>query len=273
MLSRLVIVVALLSGSALALATFEKTKFLVAEGKKQKEMNVRLHFTDQGMVLIDRKTSKQAAEIGYQSIQRISYEMAKRHRVEEGAALLALSAGTGVVLMMTKTKSHWLAVQYRNGDADKLAVLRLHKAEYGEIIAAAESKTGKQVEVLAEGSGIINPAAGSQNMERVVDYTPERVIAALKPAMERYGCSVTEEKRERIECKRPWNKGGREIQGVGGETITVRIAPQGNRTAVKIETEKGFVGRVRKKNWSTPVFNAMLKNLEGDASATRARTP
>jgi hypothetical protein len=242
--------------------SFKKAKFLTVKDKKQKELDVELRITDTKFVLLDRKTSQPEAEIPYESVKNMSYELANRHRVAEGAVLMVASLGAGAVLMMTKTKSHWLAVEYRNGDADKLAVIRMHKDEYGDIIAAIESKTGKKVEVLSEGSGKIDPTAESKDLDEVVNYSATAVIAALKPAMEGYGCKVAAEKENRIECQRPRNNGGQEIQGFGGEKVKAVIEKQGERTRVKIETDKGFYGKLRKKNWSTPVFKAMMKNLE-----------
>jgi hypothetical protein len=50
--------------------------------------------------------------------------------------------------------------------------------------------------------------------------------------------------------------------GSGGEKVTVRVSPNRNDTRVQINTGKGLLGRLGKKNWSTPVFNELLKNLK-----------
>ncbi len=44
--------------------------------------------------------------------------------------------------------------------------------------------------------------------------------------------------------------------------MKVKLSAKGNETRVQISTGKGFVGRVGKKNWSTPIFNEMMKILK-----------
>ena len=45
--------------------------------------------------------------------------------------------------------------------------------------------------------------------------------------------------------------------------MTVKLSAKGSETRVEIKTGKGFVGRVGKKNWSTPIFDEMMKTLKG----------
>lgn len=105
-----------------------------------------------------------------------------------------------------------------------------------------------------------DPTQGSRDMEEVVDYPLERAQAAARQAMVFYGCQIKKERQGFVEGTRPresdfWS-------GSGGEKVTVRLAALGDRTKVAVETGKGFVGRVWKRNWSTPIFGEMLRILQ-----------
>ena len=107
-----------------------------------------------------------------------------------------------------------------------------------------------------------DPTRGSKNVNEVVAYPIKDVMKAAKKAVRRYGCDIKKENRDYLECTR-----SREIGvfvGSGGEKVKVWLSKKGDGTRVKINTGKGFVGRLGKKNWSTPIFNAMVKRLEAE---------
>jgi hypothetical protein len=243
--------------------TFSKIKY--SSVKQPKETDVILSITD-SEILIKGKGKKRSGidmEIPYSSIESMSYELASRHRVAEGAAIMALSLGAGAVLMATKSKSHWLDIQYHEGDAKQLTVLQLDKSEYKAVIAALEAKTGKHVAILDSKNSPLNPVVASKDMDQMVPFGREKVAAALKSAMESEGCKVTEENEDRIECKRA--RGGSERTGFGGEKVTVTLEAKTDQTRVRIQTGKGVVGRLGKKNWSTAIYEEMMKNLQKPA--------
>ncbi len=101
------------------------------------------------------------------------------------------------------------------------------------------------------------------DVDDVVPFAMDQVVAALKPAMESQDCKVTEASATRIACKRPrvhatWNDAGS-----GGESVTATLETKGNQTHVMITTDQGFSGRLTgKKNWSTLVFEGMINNLQ-----------
>lgn len=116
-----------------------------------------------------------------------------------------------------------------------------------------------------------NPTAGSKNVDRIVPFRVQTVYPEVKPSMEKYNCYVTREHPEKkgktiIECKRPasgWKPGADAgPTGVGGEKVTVILEAMGNQTRIKVETGKSFAGRLRKRNWSKPVFNEIMNRLE-----------
>ena len=239
-------------------ASFKKTKLEIIEKNKQKFIDVELRIEEKKVVVVEKKHSSVRVEIPYSQIKNINYEMAKRRRIGEGAAVAALSLGAGAILMLTKTKSHWLTIEHEEGGELKETAFRLHKDEYGPVIATLEESSGKPVTILAN---VEHPAAGSKNTEEVVPYPADQVRAALKQSMEKYACRITNEKDDKIECKR--GRGNFEApQGGGGEKVTAKLKVDDSSTRVKIKTGKGFVGRFGKKNWSTPIFKEMVRILE-----------
>jgi len=100
---------------------------------------------------------------------------------------------------------------------------------------------------------------GSKDVDQVVPYSMDKVLEAFKLAMATYGCEIKQEKADSLECTRSRHLGV--FVGSGGEKVTVKLKPKGAETQAIVTTGKGFVGRVGKKNWSTPIFNEMLKNL------------
>ncbi|MGO9403488.1 MAG: hypothetical protein ACLPVW_08465 [Terriglobales bacterium] len=111
-------------------------------------------------------------------------------------------------------------------------------------------------------TGSFDPAWMSVDVDEFVPFAMDKVLAALKPAMEAQDCNVSSVDASRIECKRPrvsptWTKGTS-----GGESVTATLEAKGDQTHVIITTGLGFYARLAKKNWSTPIFEGMLKNLQ-----------
>jgi hypothetical protein len=106
-----------------------------------------------------------------------------------------------------------------------------------------------------------DPSKGSKDVDRTVAYPMAQVLDAAKQAMTTYGCDVKKEKPDYVECTRDRHVGV--FVGSGGEKVTVQLTAKGNETHVEIKTGKGFVGRLGKKNWSTPIFDEMMKTLKG----------
>jgi hypothetical protein len=101
----------------------------------------------------------------------------------------------------------------------------------------------------------------SEDVDEVVPFEMDKIMTALKPAMESVDCKVTEMTASRIECKRPRVFADFQHAGSGGESITAVLEAKGDQTRVRITTGKGFYGRLVKSNWSTPVYQLMMKAL------------
>ena len=102
---------------------------------------------------------------------------------------------------------------------------------------------------------------GSTDVDRTVAYPMAKVLEATKQALATYGCDIKKEKPDYLECTRDRHVGA--FVGSGGEKVTVQLSAKGSETRVEIKTGKGFVGRLGKKNWSTPIFDEMMKTLKG----------
>jgi hypothetical protein len=264
-----VVLIAALGQAALCQdVTFDKSH--LSSVASAKETEVTLTITDTGVLIKGKKKSDIDLSIPFSAIDSLSYEHAERHRVGEGAAVMVVSLGIGAVVMATKTKSHWLDIAYHEGNDAHSLVLHLDKSEYESVLGTLEHKSGKPVARLDAKSSAMNPTAESRDMDEVVPYGLPAVAAALKPAMEDMGCHVRKSSATRIECHRDRSKGGGvERTGVGGEKVTAELNEQDQGTRVLISTEKGFEGHVYKKNWSTPIYQEMLKTLQKPASEAK----
>jgi hypothetical protein len=108
-----------------------------------------------------------------------------------------------------------------------------------------------------------DPSRGSKDVDQTIAYPMPKVLDAARLAMATYGCysKKDKEKADYLECTRDRHVGV--MVGSGGEKVTVKLSEKGSETRVEIKTGKGFVGRLGKKNWSTPIFNEMMKTLKG----------
>ena len=68
-----------------------------------------------------RPAKGDAVNIPYSAIDKCSYEYTKKHRINEGTVAMA-PTGVGAVLMLTKSKSHWLEIDYHEQDMLKAFV-------------------------------------------------------------------------------------------------------------------------------------------------------
>jgi len=239
--------------------TFEKTHYASPAMKTEPEVVLTI---GNNQIEIAGKKPKEfdSLTIPFASIDTMTYESDTRHRIAEGGAQMAISPTIGAVIMATKTTSYWLNIQYHDTAGAHTAVLQLDKAEYKSILATLKTRTGKEIPETNAKTSDVNPNAESKDMNEVVPYSVDELIAAIKPAMADFGCKITVEKDDRIECKRP--RGGSELNGVGGEKVVATFESKGDQTSVHIETDKGFNGHMMKKNWSTPIYKEMIGKLE-----------
>jgi hypothetical protein len=128
-------------------AAFRGVKVTDAKGK---QTDAQLIFSDSGSKLLVRVADRDFMAVPYDKLDKFSYEYTKKHRVTQGAIVMVASLGAGAIVMLTKSKSHWLYVDFHDQDVPKSMVLRMDKNEYKSIMEAVKTHTGKEVEFLPE---------------------------------------------------------------------------------------------------------------------------
>jgi hypothetical protein len=124
---------------------FRDVKLADAKGK---QAEASLLFSDDNKSVVVRVADRDVATIPYDQIDKFSYEYTKKHRVTQGAIVMIASLGAGAIVMLTKSRSHWLYVDFHQQSAPKSLVLRMDKKDYKDIFAAVKTHTGKDVEFL-----------------------------------------------------------------------------------------------------------------------------
>jgi hypothetical protein len=141
------LVLSLLTPVALAdELVFGKIKYMEREpGKdKLKDRKARLHFQDDRLCVMDNKDKKEYVALPYSGIDEIVYEKSAHARWKTAIFVTPFA-------LFSKGKKHWLTVTWKDeeGKGDYL-ILRLDKNNYREIVAACETRTGKEVEWIME---------------------------------------------------------------------------------------------------------------------------
>jgi hypothetical protein len=120
---------------------------------KGSQADAKLTFDDGGKRIVIRVSSSAVATIPYEQVDKVSYEYTKKHRITQGAIVMVASLGAGAIVMLTKSKSHWLYLDFHEEGAPKTLVLRMDKGQYKAIIHAVRTHTGKDVEMTGNRKG------------------------------------------------------------------------------------------------------------------------
>jgi hypothetical protein len=141
--------IAILSLLLLTSAFADETAFhrIQVPNAKGQSVKATLTFSDLNKSVQIQPAKGSGISIPYDAIDKFSYEYTKKHRVnDETVATAAL--GIGAVAMLTKSKSHWLQIDYRQQNLPKEYILRMDKHEYLQILDAIKAHTGKDAEIL-----------------------------------------------------------------------------------------------------------------------------
>ena len=128
-------------------AAFRGVKLADAKGK---QADCTLIFSDANKNVVIRMADRDFVTIPYDQIDKFSYEYTKKHRITQGAIVMVASLGAGAIVMLTKSKSHWLYIDYREQNVPKSVVLRMDKNEYRKIFEGVKTHTGKEVQFLGD---------------------------------------------------------------------------------------------------------------------------
>lgn len=144
-----IILIVLVIFLVVTLGAAEETSFsrVAAPDSKGRLSKAVLTFSDDHKAIEVHPLKGLAVKIPYDEVYKCSYEYTKKRRVNEESIFTA-PIGVGAIVMLTKSKSHWLEIDYREGDVPKSFVLRMDKHEYLRILDAVKAHTGKDAEVL-----------------------------------------------------------------------------------------------------------------------------
>src|SRR2546430_45247 len=81
--------------------------------RKQRQVHADLIFNHDLQSMVVRVGDNNYAEVPYAAVDKLSYEFSKKHRVTTGAFVMVLWIPAGAVVMLTKSKSHWMYVDYK----------------------------------------------------------------------------------------------------------------------------------------------------------------
>ena len=133
--------------SAADAVSFHDTRIV---DKKQTQVHADLIFNPDSRSITLRVADNNYAQIPYDAIDKFSYQFSKKHRFMEGALVMVAWIPAGLVVMATKSKSHWLYIDYKQDGVPTELVVRLHKREYKRVLETAQRETGKNVENIQE---------------------------------------------------------------------------------------------------------------------------
>ncbi len=148
--SMFALLVYLAAGATAGEVSFPNTKLADVKGK---QADVNLTFNDVSKEVLVDVATRNLVTIPYATIDKMSYEYSKHHRIKQGAVVMVVSLGAGAILMLTSSKSHWFTIEYHDGAARKDLVLRVDKRDFKSVIRTAERQTGKKVELLSHVKG------------------------------------------------------------------------------------------------------------------------
>ncbi len=127
--------------------SFHGVKVADAKGK---QTDAVLVFNESSKKLVVRVADQDFVAVPYSQLDKFSYEYTKKHRITQGAIVMVASLGAGAIVMLTKSKSHWLDIDFHEQNTPKSIVLRMDKKEYKSICEAVKTHTGKEVEFLQD---------------------------------------------------------------------------------------------------------------------------
>jgi hypothetical protein len=134
----------LMSGFASAQAQFDNVEYTMPASPGQKKGDtykgtLKFDSTDKEVQFVSKGGSV-PLRVKYEVIKSMLYERSAKPRY-------ALGLLVAWPLLFTKSKKHWLTIQYTDPTGTgQFALLRLDKGNYREVLASAEAETGKKLE-------------------------------------------------------------------------------------------------------------------------------
>lgn len=155
----------LLTGPAFGGDVITFTRVKVADPKGS-QTRAKLLLDDAEKKLVVQVSDRALVTVPYADLDRVSYQYSKRFRLTEGSLIALGFWPVGGVVMLTKSKSHWLYLEYHEGQIPKSIVLRMHKDEYKQILEAMKTHTGKDVVIVEEKPKAQNKPRGNSGKDK-----------------------------------------------------------------------------------------------------------
>ena len=129
-------------------AVFRDVQFPSAKGELT---NATLSFSDEDKLVEVRVSDGRVFSFPYAQIDSISNEYTSKHRIKEAIVLGLFSPwGAGAVIGLTKSKKHWLEIDFHDQDKPRALVLNLDRRDYRKVCDAAQAHTGKDVALVGK---------------------------------------------------------------------------------------------------------------------------
>jgi hypothetical protein len=143
----IVSVILLTLASAAEETVFRNVQFPSAQGGLA---NATLRFSDDDKLLEVRVSDGRIFTLPYSRVDTMSYEYTKKHRLKQAVGLGMLSPATGIIVAFTKSKNHWLEIDFHDQDTPRALMLKLDKRNYQKVCDAAKAHTGKDVALIGK---------------------------------------------------------------------------------------------------------------------------
>lgn len=131
-LLRALLVISFAISFATGLAAGEETSFnrVRMPNPKGKEIKALLTFSDNDKAIEVRPKKGQSVAVPFGQIDKCTYEYTE-----------------SLSLLVRPSRTHWLQIDYRDHDAHRILVLRLHKRNYIRVLDALKAHTGIDAEL------------------------------------------------------------------------------------------------------------------------------
>ena len=139
----ILILIVLTIGHAFALAEDTSFRSVKMPDVKGRQVKAVLTFSDSHKAIEVRSAKGDLVSIPYTEIDKFSYEYTQHHHLAPAG-------------LLTRSRSHWLEVDYHESDTPKTFMLRMEKHDYIRILDAVKAHTGKDPEILGNANKGIN---------------------------------------------------------------------------------------------------------------------
>jgi hypothetical protein len=137
---------------------------------------------DQNAIQLLRK-KQQILSVPVHSITQISYSQEMKHRIGTGAGLAVVSLGVGAIVAFSKTKKHFIGLEWADSGANGGIVIQADKNDFRGLIAGLEGLTGRHVvDADTKGPANIEPDLYKDWPKTSVSTAPAAAPATQQPA-------------------------------------------------------------------------------------------